>query len=205
MTLDQLYMEYSLTEINVICAVLAAFCLFTAFFGFKFIKLEIILSAIAFGYDLGANTLGKAIGDLIKDFDAGLVLGIACAVLLSIFAIRLYRFYIKFVGGVLGFVLGFVIPNMILTASGQEEVGLIVGLVIGVLLAVLMAKLFIKAFKAIFIVSSSFAGSVFAAVFVAMIIFGNNEAALGASVFVGLVLAVVAIVAQVKMNRGKSF
>lgn len=205
MTLEQLYAETALTDLYIAFAIMAALFLFIAFFGFRFIKIEIILSAAVTGYDLGSGVLATAIGDKIQGFDAGIVLGIACAVVFGLIAIGLYKFYIRFIGGMLGAVIGYMLSVAILSSLVNEIVSYIVGIVFAIVFAIIVSKLFFKAFKAIFIISSSVVGMTLASACISLIAFSENEVALGAAMLVGLVLSIPAAIAQFRMNRGRNF
>lgn len=205
MTLEQLYSDYTMAELNIAFVIVIALGLFFAFFGFKFIKIGIVLSAAVSGYELGTTTLGAAIGDKIQGFNASLVLGIACAIIFALLSLAFYKFCLHLVGILLGAVIGFAIPSLIFTAAGQETIGLIAGLVLAIIAGGLMIKLIYKLFKGLIILSSAFSGGMLATVAATLFIFGDNETALGLAVLVGLVISIFAMLAQFRMNKGVDF
>ncbi len=204
-TLEQLYASYSQEGVIAIIAGIIIGCLFVAFFGFRFIKIEIILSAALTGYEFGASNLGLAIGDTELGFDAGIILGIACAVIFGLLAIKIYKAYVYFLGGVFGVIVGLLVPILVLgMLEVPESVGVIAGIVAAVLLAVPAAKLFYKLFKGFYIFSSSIIGMVFASAALSLLIFGENDMAVGVAVLIGVVLSVPAMIFQAKINAGRT-
>lgn len=178
-------------------------CLLSAFFSFRFFKLAIVLSGLAFGYSFGYATLGMLLGDRIGSFNAPLVLGIACAVVFGILAPKFYKALIYFIGGVAGFVIGFALAGGILAAFDYGAASNIVGFVAGVFVAVFFAKLVYKFFKVYIILTSAFIDSFLAAIVLSSLLFGGNEIAMVVFAILGILLGFVAARAQFKMNSGR--
>ena len=176
-------------------------CLLAAFLSFRFFKLSIVLMAMATGFAFGSDDLGMLVADRISGFNAPLVLGITCAVVFAILAPKFYKLCIYLIGGIIGGTLGYT-----LLIGLMSELGIRIGIVtvIGVLAcAFIGAKLLYKFFKPYLIISSSFGGSMIAAIFTAMMLFGENDLAVGISLIVGVVISVIAMFTQFKMNAGR--
>ena len=203
--LEQLFETYSMDIlIPTFIGLIIGFA-FIAFFGYRFLKIEIILSAIFTGYDFGSRTLGLAVGDAVSGVDLGIILGIACAVVFALLSIKIYKWYIYFIGGLFGAIFVFAIGVSVGAALGSETVGLIVGIILAVLIFVPAAKLFYKIFKPFYIILTSVVGMVFSAIYVALLVFGIDESALSAAMLIGLALSIPAMIFQFRINRGRSF
>jgi len=203
--LEQLFETYS-TDILVptFIGLIIGFA-FIAFFGYRFLKLEIILSAIFTGYDFGSRTLGLAVGDAVSGVDLGIILGIACAVIFALLSLKIYKWYIYFIGGLFGAVFCFALCESVGMAMESATVGTVVGIILAILVFVPAAKLFYKIFKPFYIILTSVVGMMFSALYVAILVFGINESALSASLLIGLVLAIPAMICQFMINRGRKF
>lgn len=207
--LEQILAQYSFSElIPSLIGMILGFLL-VAFFGYRLFKLSIIILAVSLGYTFGAVSLGALVGDAIPGFDVTVILGIACALVFGLLSLKIYKALIYFSGALLGAFIGFCVPVVAFFVFGHSSlfilIGFIIGIVLGVVLAVLGAKLVYKIFKPYIIITTSLIGSVFAAITVSLLIYRENEAALGAFTLAGLVLAVIAMVVQFRMNRGKEF
>lgn len=200
MTIEQLFAQFPRSELNAAFIGLLIGSLFLAFFGFRFLKLEIVLSAVVAGYEFGADKLGLAIGDAGLGFNLPVILGIACALIFGLLSFKFYKLYIYLVGGAIGAALGFVIPFALIE---NVVISIIVGVILAIVLAILGAKLFYKFFKPIYIFSSSFAGSIMAATYLSLLIFGANESMLGGFIIGGFVLTVVAMIFQFRLNKDR--
>ena len=174
-------------------------CLFSAFFSFRFLKLSLVISAICAGYTFGAETIGLGLKDIVPGFDVSIIVGILCAIIFSLIAVKIYKYFIYFFGGYFGFVIGLIATVLIF---GFEGAGLIVGLVLSVVLAIFFAKLFYgKIFKPFYIVCASFGGMVNAAIYTALIFSKTFEAMLIA-MLVGLALGFIAMICQFRICKG---
>ena len=201
--LEELFAQYSTTELNITLIALIIGCLFAAFLGFRFFKFGIVLSAALSGYSFGAVTLGMAVGDTIEGLNSGLFLGLACAVICAILAPTFYVAMIYFYGGMFGAMIGFVVPYLVYTALGLEVVGIIVGILAAIALVVPAAKLMRAIIKPYVIITTSLLGSCYAAVFFSILVFKTNVTALLISPLVGIALAVIACIVQFKINEGR--
>ena len=182
-------------------------CLFMAFFSYKLLKLEIVFSGISLGFSFGHDVLGMAIGESIEGFNVSIVLGIVCAILFALLAIKVYKALIYLYGGLIGALLGFAVPMALISAFVDFAIiPIIVGIVCAIAVAVPFAKLFYKKiFKPFYILASSFAGMMFTAMFAAYLILGNDDiSVLAVSMLVGLILAIPAMIFQFKINKGRT-
>ena len=178
--------------------VAAVVCMFSAFLGFKFLKLTLAISAFSVGYTFGAETLGLGLKDLVVGFDVSIVVGILCAIVFALIAVKIYKCFIYFFGGYFGFVIGLVATLLIF---GLEGAGVIIGLVLSVVLAFLFAKLFYgKLFKPFYIFCTAFGGMINASIYTALIISEELEAMLIA-MLVGVVLGLVAMICQFRICK----
>ena len=202
-TLDQLFTEYSATELNIAFISLILGFLFVAFLGFRFFKLSLIVSGAAWGYSFGMVTVGMIIGDSITAFNAAAIAGIASAIIFAILTPKFYKVVIYVYGGLLGALIGFVVPYATLSAFGFDVVGLITGIILAIVLAVPGAKLLYRIFKPYIIIGTSILGSIFAMAFVSLLIFRANEIAFEIFVLLGFVLGIFATVVQFKMNKDR--
>ena len=178
-------------------------CLFAAFFSFRFFKLSIVLMGLAVGYTFGAETLGMLISDRITDFNASLVLGIACGVVCAILAPKFYKLCIHLIGGIIGYIIGDALFYGVVAGMGYETPGLIVGIVAGLVAAFFGAKLLYRFFKPYLIISSAFAGSMLAAIATATLLFGDGDGGIVVFAILGGLLSVVAMFAQFRMNANR--
>ena len=182
--------------------------LFAAFFGFRFFRLSIAVSAAMSGYSFGASTLGVLVEDSISAFDARLVLGCVFAVIFAILAPIFYKAFIYFVGGFFGFAFSLSLIAGIFVGFDMTLLGTVLGIIVGLLLVVPAAKLLYKIFKPYLIFTTSLVGSFGATYLTVALICGSNTERLLGSVgiilAVGAVLFVVALIAQVRMNRGRA-
>lgn len=177
--------------------------LFVAFFSFKFVKVEIVLSGIVSGYVLGADTIAVALGDRIPA-SAGPILGIVLAIFFGLIAIKLYKAIIYLCGAVMGACIGYIIPYFLFLQFELDVVGIIVGVILAIVCAIIGAKLLMKCFKPYYIVMTSLVGMVSALECLAMLIFPLDSPVALPMIIVGLVLSVFAMKAQFKMNKGKT-
>lgn len=178
--------------------------LFSAFFGFRFFKLSLVVSFGCAGLVFGYSFFDLMLGDLEAEFgfDVAFVIGILCAVILALLAVRIYKASVYLCGGMIGAALGFAIPYAILTALELETVGIIVGIVAAIILAIILGKGFMKMMKPIIIIETSLNGMAIAFEAAAMLLVTNDVIITVASV-VGLLVGLLAIKAQVKMNEGR--
>ena len=182
--------------------------LFAAFFGFRFFRLSIAVSAAMSGYNFGASTLGILVEDYIDSFDARVVLGFVCAIVFAILAPIFYKAFIYFAGGFFGFALGTALISGIFTGFGLDAIGTILGVIVGLVLVVPAAKLLYKIFKPYLIFTTSLVGSFGATYLTAALIYGSSTERLinsvGIILAVGAILFVVALITQIRMNRGRA-
>ena len=177
-------------------------CLLAAFFSFRFFKLNIVLIGAFLGFSFGSEDLGMLVSDRIDGFNASLVLGIACALVFAILAPKFYKLCIYLLGGIIGGVIGFMLTRSILLALDTATV--LIMIPVALVFAFLGAKLLYRFFKPYLIISSSLIGSICAATITATLIFGENEVVTGLFAVLGLILSIVAMRAQFRMNRGRS-
>ena len=177
-------------------------CLLAAFFSFRFFKLSIVLIGAFLGFSFGSEDLGMLVSDRIDGFNASLVLGIACALVFAILAPKFYKLCIYLLGGVLGGVIGFMLTRSILLALDTATV--LIMIPVALVFAFFGAKLLYRFFKPYLIISSSLIGSICAATITATLLFGENEVVTGLFAVLGLILSIVAMRAQFRMNRGRS-
>ena len=199
MTIEQLFAQFPRSELNAAFIGLLIGSLFLAFFGFRFLKLEIVLSAVVAGYEFGADKLGLAIGDAGLGFNLPVILGIACALIFGLLSFKFYKLYIYLIGGLFGAMLG-VIPYALIE---NAVIRIIVSVICAIIFAIIVAKLVYKFFKPIYIFSSSFAGSIMAATYLSLLIFGANESMIGGFIIGGFVLTVVAMIFQFRLNKDR--
>ena len=179
-------------------------CLFDALFGFRFIKLMIVLSALSSGYTFGTEELGIGVADIIPGFDISIVIGILCAVIFALLSLKFYKILVYILGGCLGVIFAIIIPSIIFSAAGLDAVGAIVGIVLAIIVAVPSAKLFYgKIFKPYYILCTSFGGMMGAAM-CAVMIFTFDPSAIVAAMLVGLILGIPAAIYQFKTNSGRT-
>ena len=182
--------------------------LFAAFFGFRFFRLSIAVSAAMSGYNFGASTLGILVEDYIDSFDARVVLGFVCAIVFAILAPIFYKAFIYFAGGFFGFALGTALISGIFMGFGLDAIGTILGVIVGLVLVVPAAKLLYKIFKPYLIFTTSLVGSFGATYLTAALIYGSSTERLinsvGIILAVGAILFVVALITQIRMNRGRA-
>ena len=177
-------------------------CLLAAFFSFRFFKLSIVLIGAFLGFSFGSEDLGMLVSDRIDGFNASLVLGIACALVFAILAPKFYKLCIYLLGGIIGGAIGYMLTLNVLAALGSSVRIIIIP--ISLILAFLGAKLLYRFFKPYLIISSSLIGSICAATITATLLFGENEVVTGLFAVLGLILSIVAMRAQFRMNRGRS-
>lgn len=177
-------------------------CLLAAFFSFRFFKLSIVLIGAFLGFSFGSEDLGMLVSDRIDGFNASLVLGIACALVFAILAPKFYKLCIYLLGGIIGGAIGYMLTLNVLVALGSSVRIIIIP--ISLILAFFGAKLLYRFFKPYLIISSSLIGSICAATITATLIFGENEVVTGLFAVLGLILSMVAMRAQFRMNRGRS-
>ncbi|MBQ7389654.1 MAG: hypothetical protein IJW02_00955 [Clostridia bacterium] len=177
-------------------------CIFDAFFGFKFLRPLVIISAIYTGFDIGSVELGMLVADV---GGAGeilpLVLGIVCAILFGLLALKVYKIAVYIMGGCFGIIFGLCVPMVVFSLFDLSAVGLIVGIILAIVLVVPAAKLFYnKLYKPLYILTSSIGGMMAAAMCLAMI-FTFDIALIGLAMLIGFVLGILAAIYQFKLNR----
>ena len=204
MTLQE-YLGYeTLAEAQIYLIVAIALYLLFAFLGFKLFKVELVITGAVLGYVLGWE-LSIYIGDAIPGVNVEMILAIACAILLALLAVKIYRALIYLCGALLGASIGYVIPCCIFIELKLGVVGVIVGAIFAVVLAIIGAKLFMKFFKGYYIVASSIIGMVCAFDCLALLILPLGSPAADYMLILGLALSAVAMKVQFKMNKGKNF
>ena len=178
--------------------------LISAFFGFRLFKLSLIFSFATTGYALGYSLFGLVFGEGVEGlgFDGGIVVGLACAIILALLAVKLYKALVYSVGGMFGVLIGFVIPYFILEAFNQQIIGIVLGLVCAAVLAILFAKGFMKLMKPIIIIETALYGMAIACEAVAMLL-TSDETVIGLASIAGLVLGIFAAKYQFKANEGR--
>ena len=176
-----------------------------AFFGFRLFKLSLFISFAAGGFTIGYTAFSLVFPEGIEGlgFDAGLIVGLALALILGILSVKLYKALIYFVGGAWGAMLGFIIPYMILFAFEQETIGIIVGAVVAIVLAIIFAKGLMKAMKYIVIIETALGGMAMAFESAAMLVFGDAEYISAISYMAGLIIGIFAVKLQLNMNKDR--
>ena len=145
----------------------------------------------------------SALGDMPNVEIISIVLGIACAVIGGLVAVKLFKALIYFLGGMLGACLGFLLPYAILEALGQETIGIIVGIVVAIVFAVIGAKLMFRFYKAIVIIDTAFTGASGMLSALAMLIAPGSDGIYTAVVIGTLILGVLFSRFQFKRNQGR--
>ena len=191
--------------ISTVASLIISF-LFIALFSYRLLKLEIVLSGISLGFTFGHDTLGMLIGESIEGFNASIVLGIVCAILFALLAIKVYKALIYLCGGIVGASIGLMFPMLLLEAFIDSAIiPIIVGIVCAIALAVPFAKLFYKKiFKPLYIITASLVGMIYASMLVAYLILGDDASVLAVSAIIGLILAIPAMIFQFKINKGRT-
>lgn len=202
--LQQAMGQFTTEEIISILPTLVLVGLFIALLSFRFFKIEVTLSALYCGYQFGAFTLGAAIGDSGAGFGASIILGVACAIIFGLLALKFYKALIFITGGLLGGILVFSIAEGVMSSIGIAETMPIVGAVCALALFVPFAKLFVKAFKPFYIILSSWVGCIILTVSVGILFGVSSETVLGVLTVLSIVLAVFASRIQFKINRGRA-
>ena len=204
--LQQAMGQFTTEEIISILPTLVLVGLFIALLSFRFFKIEVTLSALYCGYQFGAFTLGAAIGDSGAGFGASIILGVACAIIFGLLALKFYKALIFITGGLLGGILVFSIADGVMSSIGIAETMpiVIVGAVCALALFVPFAKLFVKAFKPFYIILSSWVGCIILTVSVGILFGVSSETVLGVLTVLSIVLAVFASRIQFKINRGRA-
>jgi hypothetical protein len=202
--LQQAMGQFTTEEIISILPTLVLMGLFIALLSFRFFKIEVTLSALYCGYQFGAFTLGAAIGDSGAGIGASIILGVACAIIVGLLALKFYKALIFITGGLLGGILVFSIAEGVMSLIGIAETMPIVGAVCALALFVPLAKLFVKAFKPFYIILSSWVGCIILTVSVGILFGVSSETVLGVLTVLSIVLAVFASRIQFKINRGRA-
>lgn len=204
-TIEQIYAENSMMTVHLMLTIFTAIFLFTAFFAFRFFKLSIVISAAVAGYEFGAVTLGVAFGDGINGFDAAMVVGIACAVILAILSFRLYKLSIYVFGGLVSAALVAAIAQPVLeSATDLPELAVSwIVLFVSAMAAFIGGTLYYKAYKVIYIISTSVFGMFMTLGCIAMLV-STNEYVIGSMALIGIILSYPAIKYQFKINQGRS-
>ena len=203
MTLDQLLAQMPEgTQIPTLIGYIIG-SLLIAFFGFRLFKLSVVLTTALAGFALGFGVFGTALGDMPNVEIISIVLGIACAIVGGLVAIKLFKAMIYFLGGMLGACLGFLLPYAILEALGQEIIGIIVGIVVAIVFAVIGAKLMFRFYKAIVIIDTAFTGASGMLSALAMLIAPGSDGIYTAVVIGTLILGVLFSRFQFKRNQGR--
>lgn len=177
--------------------------LISAFFGFRLFKFSVVVSFASFGFWLGYMPFSVAFPEGVEgvNFDIGLIVGLALAVILGILALKIYKGMIYLVGGMLGALLGFVIVFFVFDALELTIVGIVLGIAVAVLLAILFAKGFMKLMKVVVILETAMGGMALAFEAAATLLVANESVILAAS-FVGFLVGIPAAVYQFKANKG---
>ncbi len=200
MSYSQLLEQYTPELVIPIMIGIMIGAIIAAFFGCRLFKVSVIVLLASYGFSIGSS-IGVSIGD--EGGILTLVLGIAFAVLFGLIAIKIYKGLIYFIGGTIGAAIGFTIPSYVCIAMGYEELGNIIGAVVAIIFAILGAKLMLKIFKFLVIIDTALLGSIYSTTALGLILFGENELIAAASVLSGIVLAIVAMKVQFKMNKDR--
>lgn len=179
--------------------------LFLAFLSFRFYKPLIVLEMALMGFGFGSELLGALVSEETFGFSVAPIFGIAVAIILAIFSIKIYKGLIYFLGGMMGFLIGMLIPTLIFEAFGLDLVGLIVGLIVGVLLARPGAKLMMKIMKPLYIFFSSLSGMTNALYYLGLVLVGEESDLMMIFSLAGLALGIYAMTVQSKMNKDRAF
>ena len=202
-TLGQAFADIPASELYPVLIGFIIGSLIAAFFSFRLFKLILVIMGASAGFSFGYVTLGMLISDRISAFDASIIIGIACAVIFAILAPKFYKVLIYLIGGLAGFGMGLGLFTGILYSMGYETAGDILGVVVGLILVVPVAKLLYRWFKPYLIFMTSLSGSLLAMIFTSLLIFGDNEAAITVFAILGVVLAILAMIVQFRMNRDR--
>ena len=204
MTLEELFAQSPILDTKMYLIGVIVGSLLAAFFSFRFLKISIVISAALTGYEFGAVTLGVVFGDGINGFNAAMVVGIACAIILALISLTVYKWYIYFIGGLLGALLLGLVAFFACSALALSSIVVTIAVIaLAIVGAGAGAKIFYRSFKTLYILLTSLTGMVVASVCVSLLAFGTDEVMLGLSVLVGLVLTAFAAAAQFRMNRDR--
>lgn len=190
-------------------AVTSLLCLVFALYGFKLFRLAVILSGALVGYTVGSVELPLLIGDTIKLNNNGLVLGIVCAVLLSLLAIKLLKLVI-FISAFFGaYVSGGFLSYLFLDGIEVSAAKNIISFAITIAYAIVIAYLTCRFFKYIYIVYCAIGGMI-GFIFTAMLPLEAIKTGILYDVssvltVIGLVLGVLAAIRQFKRSSHISF
>lgn len=175
-----------------------------AFFGFKLLRIELVIAGAIIGYSIGSTTLVALVGDSITGVNIALILGIVCAVIGVLLSAKVYRLMIFVYGGLIGYVVGTVLfPGMVAGFTSlpvsAETLVTVMSVVVGIIFAFVIYRLF----KPLYIISTSIFGMLCVGTLTLALISGGNETASGIGAIVGLVIGVFAMIHQFKANRDK--
>ncbi len=175
-----------------------------AFFGFKLLRIELVLTGILLGYSLGYDTFGAMVGDSISGVNIALILGIVCAVVGALLAAKVYRFMIFLIGGLTGFAVGSALFPSLVDGFGslpvsEDTLVLIMSIVVAIILAFIIYKLF----KPLYIVFTSLVGGFLSLGILSIAIFGENDSLISIFAIAGLVVGVFAMIYQFKSNKDR--
>ena len=183
-----------------ICAVISGIFMATQAYGL-FIKLQTLEGALLFGY-LGYFISDFFIGEnvIIEGIDLAGVIGIACAGLGALIFVKLLRFSLFILGGLVGLLTGGKICLLlILWLPDAKFLATDAGIyVICAITALILGFLFMLLFKPLYIIITSFGGGLLAGISALAIVMGITETAIYIGLAAGLVVGLICCIIQFK-------
>lgn len=153
--------------------VLSLALLFFARHSFKLFKIALPLAGLAAGYLVGSKELGPVLAKSVPELgsNAGLIAGIACAVLIGIFCLRARTFTVLVIGICVGYALvGDVVIKAMREVKFIAEIvlntdmstAIILAAIISLICAIITMLIFKKFFNIIYLFATSVAGAALA-------------------------------------------
>lgn len=154
-------LDYGNPALLAACFGAALACLVYALFGFKLLRISVVLMGAVTGYYVGAYQLPLFIGDAIKWDSQPIVLGSVCALTLAIMAVKLCKTVIFISSFFSAYTAGILLAVKLLNnLNGVSAFKNILTYVIAISYSIIVAYLICKFFKHIYIAYCSIGGMI---------------------------------------------
>ena len=177
---------------------------FIAFFGFRFLKIEICILGALVGYVIGSVEIGALLGDSVHN-SVVIIISIALAVVGVLISAKIYKIMVFIYVAIGAYASGDVIFALFINNLFESNANGTIITVLSILFAIVIAYIFCKFFKPLFILSSAFGGMVMSLTAFALVIAPENDTFLGIMMIIGLVIGLFAAIKQCKSCKELEF
>ena len=177
---------------------------FLAFFGFKFLKIEICILGALIGYVIGSVEIGALLGDSVHNAVV-VIISIALAIVGMLISAKIYKIMVFIYVAIGAYAAGSVIFELFINNLFESDANGTIVTVLSILFAIVIAHIFCKFFKPLYILASAFGGMVMSFTAFALVIAPENDTFLSIMMIIGLVIGLFAAIKQFKSCKELEF